>query len=155
MIDQENTNFVIVEKLKEVTGCEVVKSNLSNAPLPIYPYISFTILNTDTKKGTYGTYGTGRFIGLTQTWSFTVQSDKDSEAQRKAMLAKDWLEEAGRVYLADHGIVVQSAGPISNRDTLLSVQYEYRKGFDTVFSLVNEMQEPEMETIEHAEIKKE
>lgn len=155
MIDQERINVVITEGLKAVTGCEVVKSNLANAPIPGYPYISFTITNTDTKKGAYAVSGDSRSIPLTQTWSFTVQSDQDNEAQIKAMEARDWLEDTGRLYLADRGIIVQSVGAITNRDTLLTVQYEYRKGFDAVLSLVSMTADQEKETIEHADMKEE
>lgn len=155
MIDQENINKVIADKLREVTRCEVVKSNLASTPIPPYPYISFTITNTETRKGTYGVIDSQRLLPLTQTWSLTVQSDEDNEAQIKAMEARDWLEESGRTYLNDHGIVVQSVGGIANRDTLLTLQYEYRKGFDVVLSLVNVIQKPDTETIEQAEIVKE
>lgn len=148
MIDQEAMNRVITAGLKAATGCEVVKSNIANAPIPPYPYISFTVIRTTTRKGTYGVAGGVRTIGLQQTWSITVQSEKDNETQRLALLARDWLEETGRQELNDAGIVVQSVGDISNRDTLLTVGYEYRKGFDVVFSTANVIQEPETETIE-------
>lgn len=52
MIDQESMNRLITSGLKSVTGCEVVKSNIANAPIPPYPYISFTIIRTETGKGT-------------------------------------------------------------------------------------------------------
>lgn len=155
MIDQKNINKVITDKLREVTGCEMVKSNLANTPIPPYPYISFTITNTETWKGTYGVTDGQRHIPLIQTWSITVQSDQDNEAQAKAMEARDWLEEAGRTYLSDHGIIVQSVGGIANRDNLLTLQYEYRKGFDVVLSLVNVIQVLDNETIERAELVKE
>ena len=148
MIDQEAMNRVITAGLKAATGCEVVKSNIANAPIPPYPYISFTVTRTATQKGTYGVADGVRTIGLQQTWSITVQSEKDNETQRLVLLARDWLEETGMQELNDAGIVVQSIGDINNRDTLLSVGYEYRKGFDAVFSMANVIQEPEMETIE-------
>lgn len=155
MIDQDRINKIIAGKLREVTGCEVVKSNITNAPIPPYPYISFTVTNTETRKGTYGAVGGRRFMPLTQTWSLTVQSDKDNEAQGKALAARDWLEDTGRICLADQGIVVQSVGGIANRDTLLTLQYEYRKGFDVVFSMMNGVGTPETETIEQAKMKEE
>lgn len=155
MIDQERINRLLTEKLKKETGCEVVKSNLANAPIPDYPYISFTILNTDTGKGTYSLSEGQRYIPLTQTWSFTVQSDQDNEAQLAAMKAKDWLEEQGRTCLNDNGIVVQSVGAITNRDTLLTIAYEYRKGFDAVLSIMNVVDKESEETINRAEIKEE
>ncbi len=155
MIDQEKINISITGKLRDVTGCEVVKSNLSSAPIPPYPYISFTVLNTDTKKGTYSVSGGRRYTSLTQTWSFTVQGDKDGQTQLVAMKAKDWLEESGRSYLNDRGIIVQGVGAITDRDTLLTVGYEYRKGFDAVLSIMNVVEEWDGETIEQAEIEKE
>ena len=154
MIDQKNINLVITEGLKAVTGCDVVKSNLAGAPIPSYPYISFSILNTVTRKGTYSGKG-ARYMPLTQTWSFTVQGNDDDEALEKAMAARDWLEETGRLELYDSGIIVQSVGAITSRDTLLTVDYEYRKGFDAVLSLMNLVQEPEAATIEKANIEKE
>lgn len=154
MIEQKNINLVITEGLKAVTGCEVVKSNLAGVPIPPYPYISFSILSTETRRGTYSGKGV-RYMPLTQTWSFTVQGDDDDEAMEKAMEARDWLEEAGRLQLGDHGIIVQRVDAVQNRDTLLTVNYEYRKGFDAVLSLMNLVQEPEEETIEKANIEKE
>lgn len=92
---------------------------------------------------------------LTQTWSFTVQGDDDDETLEIAMKARDWLEEAGRILLGDNGIVVQKAGPIQNRDTLFTVGYEYRKGFDVVLAMQNQVKEADKEVIEYADIKKE
>lgn len=155
MIDQEKINLLITAGINGVTGCEVVKANMANAPIPPYPYLSFTVLNTDTKKGTYSAALGAKFMPLTQTWSFTIQGDKDNEAQLVAMKAKDWLEETGRLYLNDHGIVVQSVGAITNRDTLLTIEYEYRKGFDAVLSIMNVVDGENEETIDSAEIEKE
>lgn len=154
MIDQKSINLIITEGLKTVTGCEVVKSNLAGAPIPSYPYISFSILNTENRKGTYSGKGK-RYLPLTQTWSLTVQGDDDDKTMMIALKARDWLEEAGRLELGDHGIIVWSAGAVQNRDTLLTVAYEYRKGFDIVLSLMNEVQEPEIETIDNVNIEEE
>lgn len=155
LIDQENINIIIAEGLSGATGCEVVKSNLANARIPPYPYISFTVLNTDTKKGTYSVSGGQRYMPFAQTWSLTAQGDDDNKTQLAAMKAKDWLEEAGRLYLNDRGIVVQSVGAITNRDTLLTIEYEYRKGFDVVLSIMNVVGGGIEETIDYAEIEKE
>lgn len=154
MIDQKSINIIITEGIKEITGCEVVKSNLAGAPIPPYPYISFSILNTETRKGTYAGKGT-RYLPLTQTWSFTVQGDDDDVTMITALKARDWLEEAGRLQLSDRGIIVQRVSAVQNRDTLLTVAYEYRKGFDVVLSLMNEVQVSETETIDNANIEEE
>lgn len=155
LIDQENINIIVAQGLGNATGCEVVKSNLANVRIPTYPYISFTVLNTDTKKGTYSISNGQRYMPLTQTWSLTVQGDNDNKTQLAAMKAKDWLEEAGRLYLNDHGIVVQNVGAITNRDTLLTIEYEYRKGFDAVLSIMNVVEAWDGETIDTAELKEE
>lgn len=155
MIDQKNINIIMAQGLSDATGCEVVKSNLANARIPPYPYISFTVLNTDTKKGTYSVSGGRRYMPLIQTWSLTVQGDDDNKTQLAAMKAKDWLEETGRLYLNDHGIVVQNTGAITNRDTLLTTEYEYRKGFDAVLSIMNVVNAQDGETIDIAELKEE
>lgn len=150
LIEQRQINLAITKALKDVTGCEVVKANLAHAPIPPYPYISFSIIRTETRKGTYSVEE-NRYISLTQTWSITVQGDKDDETLEKAMAAHDWLEEAGRLELQEQGMVIESIGAIQNRDTLLTVCYEYRKGFDVVLSLINVIKE-ETEVIEQANI---
>lgn len=154
MTEQKQINRVIAEGIKAVTGCEVVKANLTKAPIPPYPYISFSITQTETRKGTYSE-GEKCYIPLSQTWSITVQGENDDEALQKAMEARDWLEEAGRLELADQGIVVGHVGAIHNRDTLLTLEYEYRKGFDVVLSLMNVVDKEREEVIEQAEIRKE
>lgn len=153
MIEQKKINLLITEELKKVTGCEVVKSNLAGVPIPPYPYVSFSILHTETRKGTYSEGSQVKYMPMTQTWSITVQGDDDDETMEIAMRARDWLEETGRLTLSNEGIVVQRVGTIQNRDTLLTVEYEYREGFDVVFSMQNRIEDKKLEVIEHADIK--
>lgn len=154
MIDQKNINLLITEKLKEVTGCEVIKASMANVNAPAYPYISFAVLNTDTRKGTYSVSGNTWYIPVMQTWSLTARGDDDNEAQHAAMRAKDWLEVQGRIYLSDHGIMVQRVGAITSQDTLVTGSCEYRIGFEAVFSLMNVIEE-QAEVMEQANIEKE
>lgn len=151
MIDQQNLNKIIVDGMKKVAGYEVVKSNLTSH-IPPYPYISFTILNSDTKKGTYSD-NDSKYIPIIQIWSITVQGDKDNEVLEISYSLKDWLEETGRHYLKENGIIVQNVGAITPRDTFLTVEYEYRKGFDVTFCLTNiiDKAKEEVETIESYE----
>lgn len=153
MIDQIKINKTITSGLEKVTGCKIIKSN-TTAKAPNYPYISFTILSTDTKKGTYSGKGT-RYIPVQQTWSLTVQSENDNESYDIAMKTKDWLEVAGQLFLSEAGIVVQSVGSIGNRDNLLTMNYEYRKGFDVKFSLMNIIEVQQDEVIENINLNKE
>lgn len=119
--------------------CDVIRQN-QDAPKPAWPYLSYTI--TSPMEGRGGTYmedpETGvLFMPITQRWSFTTQSDREPEAMRLGMLARDFMEVAGHIWLSDHGVTVQSVGNLNNRDNLISIQYEYRQGFDAVLTFLN------------------
>lgn len=155
MIQQAKIQQAMLSMLEDYTGCTCVPSNTTRQ-MPAYPYISFSILNTDAKKGTYskvetdGAKAAVLFMPVLQKWSFTVQSDDDAEAMEKAMLISDFFAEARRLELADNDIIVADVGAITPRDNLLTVQYEYRKGLDITLRLNNVIADPVTETIEKA-----
>lgn len=139
MIDIENMKNVIPKGLSDFLGCKVIRSNQNKEP-PAYPYVSYTITTlASANNGTYEEHedGTTRKL-LKQTWSITAQSDKDSESVNLALKAREWLDYSGRVYLRRNGVVVQSVTDITNRDNVLTVEYEYKNGFDVVFYLFDE-----------------
>ncbi len=153
MIDFERVRKVIVKALKEYLGCEVVLAN-QTAPIPEYPYVSFSITTPIVaNRGTWGRCDDDMDRKqIEQIWSITVQSDKSGESAQLCLKAYDWLDHIGTLFLNDNKIVVQRLENITNRDNLLSVGYEYRNGFDVVFSLmdeisVDELDEGEIETI--------
>lgn len=156
MIDQKQINKVMINALKEVCGCEVIRANQS-AMLPDYPFVSYNIVNPlISKNRSYAEYADRREKEITQVWSITVQSDTDAEALVIVMTARDWLEETGFLVLQDAGIAVRKVGEITNRDNLISIDYEYRKGFDFTLALINriEIAREELENyIEMAELK--
>lgn len=139
--------------------CPVIRAN-QTAPIPPYPYLSYTVTQpiVSDSKG-YSTEEDGsRFKTLSQVWSITVQSNDDEEAINIAMLAYDWFAIEGNTYLSDNNVVVQRVGNVTSRDNLLSIEYEYRKGFDVYFDLSHEISQTEVEAsgyIETAEISKE
>ena len=145
------------EKMKEITAgglsdylkIPVIQSNQNHKP-PSYPYCSYTITTlASTKNGTYGKYDDDiDRKPFTQTWSVTVQSDKEEESFALTLKAHDWFEHVARIYLNDNNINVQSVGNITNRDNVLTIEYEYRNGFDVVFNLINEIESPDTEYIE-------
>lgn len=139
MIDVDKLKQVVVSGLKEYLGCEVIRTN-QNAEPPAYPYVSYTITTlASANNGTYEEYtdGTTR-KQLKQTWSITAQSNNESESVYLALKAREWLDYAGRVYLKDNGVTVQSVTNVTNRDNILTVEYEYKNGFDVVFYLFDE-----------------
>lgn len=156
MIPQTQIQRVMLSLLEEYTGCVCVPSNTTKE-MPAYPYISFSIINTEAKKGTYGATTVVKdgvetdvfFMPVLQKWSFTVQSDKDAEALEKAMQISDFFAEAKRLELADNDIIVADVGAITPRDTLLTIEYEYRKGLDVTLRL-NNVIEATADTIEKA-----
>ena len=142
-IDYENLRTTVAKGLKEYLKCPVIRSNQNKEP-PAYPYVSYTITTLMSEnKGTYGVYEDGKDRKpFKQIWSITVQSDDDTESVDLAVKAHQWLDHIGRVYLNDNNVYVQSVGGISNRDNILTVEYEYRKGFDVVFELFNVVDNP-------------
>lgn len=138
--------------LEDYTGCTVVPSNTTKN-VPAHPYISYSIIHTDVKKGTYaeGMDDNGQavlFKELLQKWSFTVQAKDDAEAMEKAMLINDFFAEAKRLDLEDNDIIIAEIGAITPRDTFLTVEYEYRKGLDVVLRFNNIIVKDVKDTVE-------
>ncbi|MDO5397061.1 MAG: hypothetical protein Q4G33_03945 [bacterium] len=151
MIDYEKIRNTVVDLLKQYTGVEVVLANQA-AHIPERPYISFTITSPMiANNGTYGRYSDGfDRKPVKQIWSITSHTETTDEAAVIAQKAFDFFERFYEV-LAEHEIVVVRLGNITNRDTFLTVDYEYRCGFDVTFGLMNEtarleLDEGEIET---------
>lgn len=134
--------------LEEYTGCTVVPSNTTKQ-IPPYPYISYTLTDANTRKGTYSAYTYVKKVDgeeipttiltmpLKLKYSLTVQSESDINAFMIALQIKDFFEEAKRQELADNGVIVADVGGITPRDNMLTIEYEYRKGLDVTLSLNN------------------
>lgn len=138
MVDYEAVRRVVVTGLKNYVNCPVIRSN-QNAEPPDYPYISYTIITPE--KSTGGTYcisedGT-RYKDATQTWSITALSDNSSESVSIALKVKEWFSLVGNIYLSDNGVIVENTTDVTNRDNLLTTEYEYRNGFDVVLRLTD------------------
>lgn len=140
MLDIRNNEIIIVDGLEKELGCPVIRAN-QTAPTPPYPYVSYTLITVaNENNGTWGKYDDGKNRKpMTQTWSFTVQSNDSTESQTLALKAKEWFDHVGTVTLNDKNIIVQSVSEIGNRDNLLTIGYEYRNGFDVVFWYLSEI----------------
>lgn len=157
MIPQATIQKTMLSLLEKYTGCLCVPSNTTN-PMPAYPYISFNVINTSTKKGTYaeatvekdGEQTSVLYMPLLQVWSFTAQSNNDAEAMEKAMLISDFFAESMRQALENNNIIVADIGAITPRDNLLTIEYEYRKGLDVTLRFNNIISDLAKETIEKA-----
>lgn len=136
MIDYEKTREIIVKGLKSYGERPVIRQNQDKEP-PEYDYLAYTITTlAGENKGTYGVYADGtQRKSFNQIWSISAVSDNDTQSVLLAAKAREWFDNVGTTYLNDNGIIVQSVGSITNRDNLLTVGYEYKKGFDVVFTI--------------------
>lgn len=159
MINIDEIQTTMLGMLEEYTGCTLVPTNTTE-DMPAYPYISFTLINIDTRKGTYSRHTATKIVEgeeiattlLTMPeklkYSFTAQSDNDTEALIIAMKVKDFFEEAKLQALADKEIIVADVGGITPRDNMLTIEYEYRKGLDVTLSLNNIIEDTTTDIIE-------
>lgn len=150
MLIDLDTEPYIVTQLERYTGCTVVLSN-QTAPVPHYPYISYTITTPVHQVG--GTYCMKEGIyyqPMLQTWSFTVHSDDSRKCQQLGMKMYDFFARAGREALYQNQIAVSRKTDLMQRDNLLTVQFEYRCGMDVTFRLMHQLEVHES-TIEQEE----
>lgn len=147
MFDVDTFRSVIVKGLKEYLKIPIIRSNQTGEP-PKYPYGSYTITTLASENGgTWGRYEDGKERKpFTLSLSFTIQSNNAAEAMTLTLKAHEWFDHVGRVYLNDNNIIVQSVGNVSNRDNFLTIEYEYRHGFDVVFWVLSEVTDTAEET---------
>ena len=149
LINYENMRQVVVKGLKDFLQCPVIRQNQTKEP-PAYPYLSYTITTLASQNnGTYGVYKDGtQAKPVKQIWSISAFSDNDSESVMLITKARNWLDNIGTTYLSDFEVIVEAVGGITNRDNLLTIGYEYRKGFDVTFWLLDIVDNVNAETIE-------
>lgn len=147
MIDFEKMRLTVAKSIKEYLQIPVIRTN-QNAEPPKYPYIGYTVTTLmKTNNGTYGEFTEttdGKNVKVyrkefQQIWSFTAYSDDDLQSKTLAMQLYDFLDKIGALQLAEQEIVIQRIENITNRDNLLTIDYEYRNGFDVTFAFMNEI----------------
>jgi hypothetical protein len=156
MIDLLIIRKVIAKSIKDHLQVPVIRLNQNAAP-PNYPYIGYTVTTLmKTNNGTYGEYEEekdGESIKVyrkefQQVWSFTAYSNDDMQSKTLAIQLYDYLDKIGSIDLSEKSIVVQKIENITNRDNLLTIDYEYRNGFDVTFAFMNEISGGNIEGIE-------
>ena len=139
MIDYEGICLTVAKSLKDYCGVPVIQSNQNEEP-SFDTYLSYTITTPMSEnKGTYGVYKDGKDRkAFTQIWSISSISSDNLKSVANACKAREWLDHVGTTTLSDNGVIVQSVGSVTNRDNFLTVEYEYKNGFDVVFWLMDE-----------------
>lgn len=135
MVDIESLTNVVQAGLEKYLGCPVIRSNQADAEIPKYPYAVYTITTVATQNnGTYGEWEDGFARKPVNTiWSITVRSNKNAESVMLANKAREFLDYAGTTYLNDNDVIVQSVTAVTNRDNVLTIDYEHANGFDCFF----------------------
>lgn len=152
MYDIDKLRKTLVNGLSNALKVPVIRSD-QNAEPPKYPYIVYTVtILAKHDRGTWGEYEDGKARKpFTQTISVKALSDDWGESNSLAMTARNWLDYAGRLFLKDNEVIVQSVGEVSERSNMLTVEYEYAHGFDAVFWCMDD-QEMDIDTIDSVTI---
>jgi len=133
----------VLTGLNSYLGILVIHGD-QTARAPAYPY--GTAKATTPAKANNGTWqqhedGIDR-LWMQSIWSFSFLAADYDESVKYASKAREWFTHTGRLWLSEHGIIVQKVTDITNRDNMLTVEYERKCGFDVVFSVCDEVQNP-------------
>ena len=139
MIDYKHLRETVAKGLKDHLGVPVIRGN-QTATAPPFPYLVYNVTTiAGANNGTWQRHEDGIERQLVKsTWSFTSISDDWDESVNNAVRAREWLIHTGHQWLSERGVIVQSATEITNRDNILTVEYERKNGFDVVFYVYDE-----------------
>lgn len=153
MIDYDKYRPAVAKGMSNYIGVPVIRSD-QNAPVKAKDYLTYTITTLAGKNdGTWQKHADGiDRLMVKSIWSFNSISDRWETSVNNAMKAREWIMNVGRTALSDAGISVQSATDITNRDNILSVEYERKNGFDAVFYVFDEVSPVDDGYIETAEV---
>lgn len=143
MLDLKKMRATVMNGLHEYLGILMIRGD-QTARAPAYPYgIARATTPEAANHGTYQQHedGIDRLM-VRSIWSFSFLSRDYDESLMLASRAREWFTHTGRVWLAEHGITVQSVTDITNRDNILTVEYERKNGFDVVFYVYDETENP-------------
>lgn len=143
MIPFEEMSKAVASGLREYIGIPVILAN-QTAEAPAHPYATYNVTTpAQANGGTYQQHEDG--IDRKQVrsvWSITILAKEWGESLSLATKAREWFEHTGRMWLAEHGITVQSTTDVNNRDNILTVEYERKNGFDVFFYVFDEVGSP-------------
>lgn len=143
MLDLKSIRATLFSGLSEYLGITMIRSD-QTGPAPAYPYgTGKATTPAATNNGTWQQHDDGiDRLMVRSIWSFSFLSADYDESVMLATKAREWLTHTGRVFLSERGIVVQSVTDITNRDSILTVEYESKHGFDAVLYVWDEAENP-------------
>lgn len=138
LMDLEAESYIATQ-LENYVHCPVILTN-QTAPVPSYPYISYTITTpVHHAGGTYCMREGVYYQPMLQTWSLTAHSDDSRACQQLGMKMYDFFARVGRQSLYQEQIAVSGKTDLMQRDNLLTIQFEYRCGMDVIFRLMHRL----------------
>ena len=139
MIDLHEIRKTVSTGLRKYLDIPVIRGN-QTARAPQHPYAAYNVTTIATKNGgTYQQHEDGIDRKLVKSiMSLSFVCDDYDESVMYATKAREWFEHSGRAWLSERGVIVQSTTDITNRDNILSVEYERKNGFDVVFYVYDE-----------------
>lgn len=158
MIAYKEMRSTVATGLKDYLGVPVIRGNQISES-PEYPFCSYNVTTiAGENNGTWQQHEDGIDRKMVRSiWSFTFLSADWEESVMLATKAREWFEHTGRMWLSERGITVQSTTEITNRDNILTVDYERKNGFDVFFYVFDEAENPSKSTgyIESATVTRE
>ena len=143
MLDLKHIRTTLFTGLSEYLGIKMIRSD-QTGPAPAYPYgTGKATTPAAANNGTWQQHedGIDRLL-VRSIWSLSFLSGDYDESVMLASKAREWLTHTGRTWLSENGIIVQSTTDIANRDNILTVDYESKHGFDVVFYVYDEAENP-------------
>lgn len=143
MLDLKSIRAALFSGLSDYLGITMIRSD-QTATAPAYPYgTGKATTPAAANNGTWQQHedGIDRLM-VRSIWSLSFLSDDYDESVMLATRAREWITHTGRAWLSERGITVQSATDIANRDNILTVDYESKHGFDVVFYVYEEAENP-------------
>lgn len=143
MIPYKEMRETVAKGLKEYLGVPVIRGN-QTASKPDYPFVSYNVTTlAGENNGTWQQHDDGiDRKQVTSIWSISALSADWDESVCLAIKAREWFDHTGHTWLDEHGYTVQSVTEITNRDNILTVEYERKNGFDVVFYVYDEAENP-------------
>ena len=143
MIDYAKYTRAVASGMRKYVGAPVIQGD-QNAPVTDKSYLTYKITTiAGENNGTWQEHDDGMHRLLVESiWSFSSISDDYQTSVNNAIKARDWILHVGRAALSEAGISVKTATGITNRDNVLTVEYERKNGFDVVFYVYDEVESP-------------
>lgn len=141
MIPYDSIKETVAKGLSDYLGIKIIRGNqIEQAPALPYGTYNVTMI-AGANRGTWQEHEDGKDRKQVRSvWSFSFIAKEWDQSVGYAIKARGWFDHSGRALLSEKGITVQSTTDVTNRDNVLTVEYERKNGFDVVFYVYDEVE---------------